>query len=104
MTVVEALPDRPLSTAEFAAIEAQDGIQFVMPDEGENVDEAAIRAAVIVGDGWAAGIAFVDGSWEVYSRGRFDDDPLADGLFNPGALADDHPIRQALTVFAAHGE
>lgn len=102
--IVESLPDRPLSTSEFASIEESDAVVLVMPDEGPNVDENEVKAAVIAGTHWAAGIAFIDGSWQVYSRGRFDDDPFARGFFNPGELPEDHPLREALTVFAEHGE
>lgn len=103
-TIVESLPDRPLSAQEFASLEESDDIVLVMPDEGPNVDEDAITAAVIAGETWAAGIAYVDGSWTVYSRGSFEDDPFEGGFFNPGALPEDHPLREALTVFAKHGE
>jgi hypothetical protein len=103
-SLVESLPDRPLSQREQEALEAHDRIQSIMPQSSTfgPKDEETIETAMFIGDDWVTAVTYEAGhGWTVIYQSEMEDNILADGIFRSDELYEGHPIQEGMDAMNA---
>jgi len=103
-SLVESLPDRPLSQSEREALEAHDRIQSIMPQSSTfgPKDEETIETAMFIGDDWVTAVTYEAGhGWTVIFRSEMEGNILADGYLRSKDLNEEHPIQQGMDAMQA---
>jgi len=98
-SLVESLPDRPLSQSEREALEAHDRIQSIMPQSSTfgPKHEETIETAMFIGYDWVTAVTYEAGhGWRVIFKSEMEDNILSDGYLRSEDLHDDHPIQQGM--------
>jgi len=108
-SLVESLPDRPLSQSEREALEAHDRIQSIMPQSSTfgPKHEETIETAMFIGYDWVTAVTYEAGhGWRVIFKSEMEDNILSDGYLRSEDLHDDHPIQQGMDAMetAASGD
>jgi hypothetical protein len=103
-SLVESLPDRPLSQSEREALEAHDRIQSIMPQSSTfgPKHEEIIETAMFIGYDWVTAVTYEAGhGWRVIFTSEMEDNILSDGYLRSEDLHDDHPIQQGMDAMQA---
>ncbi|MFT4892212.1 MAG: hypothetical protein ACI9YT_003153 [Halobacteriales archaeon] len=103
-SLVESLPDRPLSQSEREALEAHDRIQSIMPQSSTfgPKDEETIETAMFIGYDWVTAVTYEAGhGWRVIFKSEMEDNILSDGHLRSEDLHDEHPIQQGMDAMHA---
>ena len=103
-SLVESLPDRPLSQSEREALEAHDRIQSIMPQSSTfgPKDEETIETAMFIGHDWVTAVTYEAGhGWQVIFKSEMEDNILSDGYLRSEDLHDEHPIQQGMDAMRA---
>ena len=98
-SLVESLPDRPLSQSEREVLEAHDRIQSIMPQSSTfgPKHEETIETAMFIGYDWVTAVTYEAGhGWRVIFKSEMEDNILSDGYLRSEDLHDDHPIQQGM--------
>lgn len=103
-SLVESLPDRPLTDAERDVLERHNRIQSIMPqkmkfdsEHGEIMD-----TAMFIGYDWVTAVTYEAGhGWRVVYKNTMEDNILADGYLRSEDLHDEHPIQQGMDAMNA---
>lgn len=98
-SLIESLPDRPLSQSEQEALEAHDRIQSIMPQSSTfgPKHEETIETAMFIGYDWVTAVTYEAGhGWRVIFNSEMEDNILSDGFLRSEDLHDEHPIQQGM--------
>lgn len=103
-TIVESLPDRPLTTRERDVLEQHDRIWSILPHDIHSDPEhgEVMSAVMLIGEDWVTALNYDDGQgWEVIYTSDMEDNIIADGFLSTEDLHEDHPIQEGLDAMAA---
>lgn len=95
-TVLESLPDRPLTTKQLTALNHSDAFDLVVPVETEEavdpeeMEEVEISEGIILAtQNWVKGIAYDESGWTVVASEAVEGEDRTDALVAAEAAVED---------------
>jgi len=84
MSIVDSLPNRPLSEENVRSLESTDAIKDIAPAAIKSSlnSESGVAEMVVTTRNVVVAIALIDDSWEILFRGAIGDDGSQEDLFN----------------------
>jgi len=78
MSVLDSLPDRPLTDAELASLNRSDALDIAVDvADREGTGEGAIVGLLLATEGWVKGLVYERNGWRVAETVALDDDENA---------------------------